>query len=90
MQLSSARRMALQSAIGAMRQHDLQKLKMLDVWVRNRAQITLMEPDDLAALAIAIACLEAGTPPSDSESKLDALQTGKLREPARAACAGPR
>jgi hypothetical protein len=88
MQLSSARRVALESAIGAMKRRDLERLKQLNIWVRNRAQVAILEPDDLAALDLAIQCLEAVSPPSDALSSLDQIKSGKLKQPAQTLCRG--
>jgi hypothetical protein len=86
MQLSSARRVALESATAAMERHDLQRLKQLDVWVRNRAQVAVFEPDDLRALELAISCLEHVPPPLQAREQLALLKSGSLRASARAAC----
>jgi hypothetical protein len=86
MQLSSARRVALESAVAAMERHDLQRLKQLEVWVKNRAQVAIFEPDDLRALELAVSCLEHVPPPPETLAQLEQLKSGKLRAPARAAC----
>lgn len=86
MQLSSARRVALESATAAMERHDLQRLKQLDVWVKTRAQVAIFEPDDLRALELAISCLEHVPPPPEALAQLAQLKSGGLRAPARAAC----
>jgi hypothetical protein len=88
MQLASARRVALESATAAMQRRDLQRLTQLDVWVRNRAQVAILEPDDLAALSLAIQCLEQVAPARDALQSLDRLTSGTLKQPARALCAG--
>lgn len=90
MQFSSARRVALESATAAMQRHDLERLKQLNVWVRNRAQVALFEPDDLKALELAIACLEHVPPPSDALAELGQLKSGSLRGAARSACGGAK
>lgn len=86
MQLFSARRVTLESAVDAMQRRDLQRLKQLDVWVRNRAQVVLFEPDDLRSLELAIQCLEQVGPPHEAIAALDRVKTGELKEPARGAC----
>jgi len=86
MQLSSARRVALESATAAMQRRDLERLKQLSIWVRNRAQVPILEPDDLAALELAIQCLEAVSAPSDALARLDQLKSGKLKQPAQTLC----
>jgi len=86
MQLSSARRVALESAIAAMQRRDLQRLKQLSIWVRNRAQVAILEPDDLAALDVAIQCLEAVSAPSDALASLDQVKSGRLKQPAQTLC----
>src|SRR6185369_11013326 len=70
MQLSSARRVALQSASEAMNSGDLQRLKQLSVWVRQRADVSIFAADDLEALDLAIRCLEHD---SDAASALERL-----------------
>jgi hypothetical protein len=86
MQLSSARRVALQSATAAMQRRDLERLKQLSIWVRNRAQVAILEPDDLAALDLAIQCLESVSAPTDALSSLDQIKSGKLKQPAQTLC----
>ena len=88
MQFSSARRVALESATAAMQRHDLQRLKQLDSWVRNRAQVAIFEPDDLRSLELAITCLEQVPPSPEALGQLDRLKSGSLRAPARAVCSG--
>ena len=88
MQLSSARRVALESATAAMQRHDLQRLKQLDLWVRNRAQVAIFEPDDVRSLELAITCLEHVPPPPEALGQLEQLKSGSLRAPARAVCGG--
>jgi hypothetical protein len=86
MQLSSARRVALESATAAMQRRDLERLKQLSIWVRNRAQVSILEPDDLAALELAIQCLEAVSASNDALASLDQLKSGKLKQPAQTLC----
>jgi len=86
MQLEAASRVALESAADAMVRHDLQRLKMLSVWVRGRAQVVLFQPNDLSALDLAIACLERSVSPSQAAASLEKLSSGKLLLPARVLC----
>lgn len=87
MQLASARRVALESATAAMQRRDLTRLKQLSLWVRGRAQVAILEPDDLQALDLAIECLEHLSPPADAVQRLDALASGQLKKPAGTVCA---
>jgi hypothetical protein len=86
MELTAARRVGLASAADAMQQRDLKRLKMLSTWVRHRAQVVLLDPDDLASLDLAITCLDDSLAKDEREAVLDRIKTGKLREPARAVC----
>lgn len=88
MQLASARRVALETATLAMGSRNASRLKQLNTWVRDRAQTAVLEPDDLAALDLAIACLEHPDSIPDSLQKLEPL-SGKLRDPARDLCEHP-
>ena len=87
--LSSARRVALETATLAMGSRNAARLKQLSTWVRGRAQEPILEEDDLAALDLAIACLEHPDSTTDSLTKLDAVTSGKLRTPARDVCEHP-
>lgn len=87
MQLEAAGRVALESAADAMVRHDLQRLKMLSVWVRGRAQVVLFQPNDLSALDLAIGCLERSVSPREAAASLEQLTSGKLLVPARVLCA---
>lgn len=86
MEQTAARRVGLESAADAMRRRDLQRLKMLGVWVRGRARVVLFEPDDLKALDLAITCLDGSLAPSERATALDQIKSGKLIRPARALC----
>lgn len=86
MQLEAAGRVAMESAADAMERHDLQRLKMLSVWVRGRAQVVLFQPNDLSALDTAIACLERSVPPSQAITSLAKLSSGKLIVRAKVLC----
>lgn len=92
MQLDSARRVALQSAKEAMKARDAQRLQQIRKWVEGRASVPVFPPDDLAALDIAIACLEQLAPSADAVSQLEDVKTSKLADSARSVCehdAGP-
>jgi len=86
MQFSAARRVALESATAAMKRRDVERLKQLNVWVRNRATVPILEPDDLTSLDIAVGCLEHVSPPTEALAKLDGLKSGQLRKEARSVC----
>lgn len=86
MQLDSARRVALQSALDAMKRRDLPRLKQLSTWVRGRAQVVIFQPSELDALDLAIACLETGAPTSDAEARLKSMPPNKLRTSASEIC----
>src|SRR5450432_4204173 len=86
MEQTAARRVGLESAADAMQRRDLQRLKMLSVWVRGRARVVLFEPDDLKALDVAITCLDGSLAPSERTQALGQIKTGKLLKPARELC----
>lgn len=86
MQLEAAGRVALESAADAMERHDLQRLKMLSVWVRGRAQVVLFQPNDLSALDLAIGCLERSVSPTQAVESLKKMTSGKLLVRARVLC----
>lgn len=86
MQLEAAGRVALESAADAMERHDLQRLKMLSRWVRERAQVVLFQPNDLSALDLAIACLDRSVAPSQALPQLAKLTSGKLIVRAKVLC----
>ena len=86
MQLSSARRVALESALAALERGDVERLKQLNNWVRHRAQVAIFEPDDLKSLDLAIACLDHSSSVDEALAGLDQLSSGKLKAPATVAC----
>jgi hypothetical protein len=86
MQLEAAGRVALESAADAMERRDLQRLRMLSRWVRERAQVVLFQPNDLSALDLAIGCLDHSVPPPQAVATLQKLTSGKLLTPARNMC----
>jgi hypothetical protein len=71
-----------------MASRDLQRLKMLKIWVRDRAQVVLFDSDDMTALELSIACLEHSSPPEQALARLEGLKTGELRKSARGVCLG--
>lgn len=82
----TARTVSIETAAEAMRDHDLKKLKMLGVWVRQRDKTILLTPDDLSSLDLAIDCLEGDPSLPERTAALDRIQSGKLKAPARALC----
>ena len=89
MQLEAAGRVALESAADAMERRDLERLRMLSRWVRERAQDVLFQPNDLSALDLAIGCLDHSVPPSEALASLKKLTSGKLLISARSVCSEP-
>jgi len=87
MQLSSARRVALESASDAMKRGDIERLKQLRLWVQKRAQVAIFEPDDLESLELAIGCLEQSSTSDAASERLARLASGTLKKPARELCA---
>lgn len=87
MQLEAAGRVALESAADAMERRDLERLRMLSHWVRERAQVVLFQPDDLSALDLAIGCLDRSVSPSEGVASLQKLSSSKLLLSARSVCA---
>jgi hypothetical protein len=88
MELTAARRVGLESASDALRERDLKRLKMLRVWVQERAQVVLFEPDDVESLDRAITCLETESLRSDERVALARVKSGALLQAAREVCAG--
>jgi hypothetical protein len=86
MQLSAARRVGLESAVDAMDRGDLERLKMLKIWVQKRAQVVLFAPADVQALDLAISCLDGSLPRAEREAALDKVESGKLIKSAREVC----
>lgn len=82
----TAGKVSVETAIDAMEQRDLKKLKMLEVWVRKRDKKVLMTPDDLSALDLAIECLEGQKSPEERRAALDEIQVSQLKAPARDLC----
>jgi len=86
MELNARRRISLESAADAMRRGDLNRLEMLSIWVRTRAQVVLFEPADIESLDRAITCLKDGSTRSAELTALARLKSGTLLQPARDAC----
>lgn len=82
----TAQSVSVETAIQAMQDRDLKKLKMLGVWVRNRDKKVLMSKDDLRSLDLAIACLEGQKSADERSAELDEITSGKLKEPTSALC----
>jgi len=87
MQLESARRVANESAVAAMKEGNVQRLKQLSTWVRGRAQVDILRPEEQQALDLAIACLEQVSPPVDADRTLAESKPNVLQQPARDVCA---
>jgi len=86
MERFAARSVSIETAIDAMQQRDLKKLKMLSVWVQKRDKTVLISPDDLSALDLAIECLEQKLTQDERIAALDAIKSGKLKEATREVC----
>ncbi|MES1174166.1 MAG: hypothetical protein ABUL62_07530 [Myxococcales bacterium] len=80
------RTVSLETAIDAIEQRDVKKLKMLSVYVRNRDKTALFSEDDLRSLDLAIECLEGGKSQEERSAALDEIKSGKLKKAARQAC----
>jgi hypothetical protein len=86
MERFAARSVSIETAITAMKERDLKKLKMLSVWVQKRDKTVLLTPDDLSSLDLAIECLEAKLTQDQRRAALDAIKSGKLQPAAREVC----
>lgn len=86
MERFAAQSVSIETAIQAMQDRDVKKLKMLGVWVRNRDKTVLMTPDDLRSLDLAVACLEGQKTFEERSAELEEIESGKLKGPARALC----
>ena len=80
------RTVSLETAIDAIEQRDVKKLKMLSVYVRNRDKTALFSEDDLSSLDLAIECLEGAKSQEERSAALDEIHSGKLKKSAREAC----
>jgi|SRR4051812_40925473 hypothetical protein len=86
MERFAARSVSIETAIGAMQDHDLKKLKMLSVWVKKRDKTVLLGADDLSSLDLAIECLEQKLTQEERSHALDEIKSGKLKAAAREVC----
>jgi len=86
MERFAARSVSIETAIEAMQQRDLKKLKMLSVWVQKRDKTVLLTPDDLSSLDLAIECLELKLTQDERSDALDEIKSGKLKAAAREVC----
>jgi len=86
MERFAARSVSIETAIGAMQERDLKKLKMLSVWVKKRDKTVLLAPDDIRALDLAIECLEQRLTQDERRAALDEIKSGKLKAPASEVC----
>jgi hypothetical protein len=80
------RTVSLETAIDAIEQRDVKKLKMLSVYVRNRDKTALFSEDDLSSLDLAIECLDGAKSKEERTEALDAIKSGKLKKAAAQAC----
>jgi hypothetical protein len=80
------RTVSLETAIDAIEQRDVKKLKMLAVYVRNRDKTALFSVDDLSSLDLAIECLEGSKSEEERSAALAEIKTGSLKKAARQAC----
>jgi hypothetical protein len=86
MERFAARSVSIETAIDAMNERDLKKLKMLSVWVQKRDKTVLLTPDDLSSLDLAIACLEEKLTQDERKVALEQIKSGKLKPAAREVC----
>ena len=82
----TARSVSIETAIDAMQQRDVKKLKMLGVWVRQRDKTVLLTEDDLSSLDLAVDCIEGNRSKEERSEALDQIKSGKLKGPARELC----
>jgi hypothetical protein len=80
------RTVSLETAVDAIEQRDVKKLKMLSVYVRNRDKTALFSEDDLSSLDLAIECLEGAKSQEERSAALDEIKSGALKKAAREAC----
>jgi len=86
MERFAARSVSIETAILAMQERDLKKLKMLSVWVKKRDKTVLLSPDDVTSLDLAIECLEDKLTQDERSDALDEIKSGKLKAAARDVC----
>ena len=80
------RTVSIETAIDAIEQRDVKKLKMLEVYVRNRDKTALLTEDDLNLLDLAIECLEGSKSQQERSDALAEIKSGKLKAATREAC----
>ncbi|HYP99840.1 MAG TPA: hypothetical protein VER96_14290 [Polyangiaceae bacterium] len=88
MERFAARSVSIETAIAAMQERDVKKLKMLSVWVKKRDKTVLLSPDDVSSLDLAIECLEDKLTQDERSDALDEIKSGKLKSAARDVCIG--
>lgn len=86
MERAAARNVSIETAIDSIEQRDVKRLKMLDVYVRNRSETALISPDELSSLGLAIDCLENKLSREERTAELDKIKTGKLKAPTAEVC----
>lgn len=86
MERFAARSVSIETAISAMQERDVKKLKMLSVWVKKRDKTVLLSPDDVTSLDLAIECLEDKLTQDERSDALNAIKSGKLKSAAREVC----
>jgi len=86
MERFAARSVSIETAIAAMQDHDVKKLKMISVWVKKRDKTVLLAPDDVSSLDLAIECLEGKLTPDERSDALGEIKSGRLKAAARDVC----
>lgn len=86
MERFAARSVSIETAIAAMQERDVKKLKMLSVWVKKRDKTVLLSPDDVSSLDLAVECLEGKLTQDERSTALDEINSGKLKAAARDVC----
>ena len=86
MERFAARSVSIETAVGAMQERDLKKLKMLSVWVKKRDKTILLSPDDVSSLDLAIECLEQKLTQDERSNALGEIKSGRLKAAAREVC----
>jgi len=86
MERFAARSVSIETAILAMQEGDVKKLKMLSVWVKKRDKTALLSPDDISSLDLAIECLENQLTQDERSERLDEIKTGRLKAATREVC----
>jgi hypothetical protein len=86
MERFAARSVSIETAVAAMQERDVKKLKMLSVWVKKRDKTVLLSPDDVTSLDLAIECLEDKLTQDERSDALGEIKTGRLKAAAREVC----